>query len=87
MLSILSRLFKMSGLFMQTLPLLAQGPNAGAALVGVLIGVGIGLTIGVCIGAVILRAACGLLNKVIDDPIDEPDFGKAALIVFVRMLV
>ena len=71
---------------MQNFFILAQQPNGGAYLIGMLIGLGIGLTIGLFIGAVILRAACGLVNKVIEEPIDEPEYGKAILIVFVRLI-
>ncbi len=71
---------------MQSIELIAQQPNPGAYLVGMAIGVLIGGTIGLMIAAVIFRAACSLVNKMVEEPVDEPDFGRSVLIVFVRFL-
>ena len=69
--------------------LFAQGPDAlGAMCFGAIIGI----AIGTLIGAVILRTACWLYNVFDGGPrspqaIPEPDFGKAAGIVLVTMVV
>lgn len=71
---------------MQSIELIAQQPNPGAYLIGMAIGLLIGGTIGLMIAAVIFRAAVSLLNKMVEESVDEPNFGRSVLIVFVRFI-